>query len=153
MEGRPVRSNGGQLLSASALVALGTSVLLAALIGLGLSELRSAPPDGASGLARTEAAAVVVPAETVSRRAPSTRRRHKDTTTQARTPALTPSYAEPVVPRPTNTVVAGSSSAGAQSTTSPGATRAPTSAASPSPSPTPKRGHGKGNGHGKPAKR
>ena len=148
-----MRSSGGQLLPASALVALGTSLLLAVLIGLGLSELRSAPPSGTAGLARTEAASVVVPAETVSRAAPSTRGPHPKTPSHQAAPVAAPSYVQPVASRPTATISTGSSTAGAQQSTRPRtATTTSVAAASPSPSATPKRGHGKTHGHGKPTK-
>jgi hypothetical protein len=145
-----VRSNGGQLLSASALVALGTSVLLAALLGFGLSALASTPSGDAVEAARGEAAAVVIPAETVSRSAPSRARRHAARETTVAVPAS--SFARPA-PASRPTVSGGSATAGAtrsKSLTRP--TPGPTSPAAPNASHPPKHGHGNGHGHGKPAK-
>src|SRR3954470_515496 len=90
-KGGSVRSRGGGVLSASALVALGTSVLLVALIGLGLRELASPPGAGASGPARTEAAAVVVPALTVQRHVAAGKHRRPATSPRPSIPVLTPS--------------------------------------------------------------
>src|SRR4051795_5009285 len=92
-KGGKVGSRSGGVLSASALVALGTSVLLVALIGLGLSELGSPPGGGATGATRAQAAAVVVPAITTQRHAAAGKVRHPSTSTRSSIPVVTPTYA------------------------------------------------------------
>jgi len=145
-----VGSRSGGVLSASALVALGTSVLLVALIGLGLSELASPPGGAATRVTHAEAAAVVVPAITTQRHAAAGKVRHRSTSTRSSipvaTPAVTPTYAKAsAVPAtsPTRTT----SHAGSTSTRK-------SSSATASPSPTHGNGKGKakgsGNGHKKP---
>jgi hypothetical protein len=143
-----VRARGGGLLSASALVALGTSVLLVALIGLGLSELGNPPRVGATGSTHAEPAAVVVPAITAQRHVAAGKVPHPSTTTSPSIPVLTPSTATvfPTAPGtaarvPTAAATTTRTATKARSTSTP-------KAASPTPSPTRGHGNGKGNGNG-----
>src|SRR5206468_1287111 len=75
----------------SVLVALGTSILLVALIGLGLTELRSEPGGGATAAPHTEAAAVVVPALVTHRHVAAGKMRHPSVSTRSSVRVLAPS--------------------------------------------------------------
>lgn len=152
-----MRSRGGGVLSASVLVALGTSVLLAGLIGLGLSELGDPPRGGATGSAHAETAAVVVPAVTAQRPAPGKEHR-RWARTDSSIPVLTPSVggsAPTAMPVTTHAVAPSTTTRTTTSTTTARATSTPRTT-SPTPSPTPTHGQGKGkangsgNGHKKP---
>jgi len=147
-----VRSRGGGVLSASALVALGTSVLLVALVGLGLSELASPPGSGASGTARREAAAVVVPDLTVQRHVAAGKHRQPATSPRPSIPVLTPSVGGTASPA---TTARGGSTAAATvqptvraTATTVRSTRPKVTSPTPSPTRSQGKGKGKGSGHG-----
>jgi hypothetical protein len=146
-----VRARGGGVLSASALVAAGTSLLLVVLIGFGLSAMGSPLGGRPSGSVRAEAAAVVVPGSDKSAgRAHAHPQRHSSrTTTRSR----------PVVSSPLRSGSLTSSAAVVRTTPVPTATpsRTVATASSPKPSAAPTtNGHGnanagaksKGNRHG-----
>ena len=150
-----MRSRGGGVLSASALVALGTSVLLAALIGLGLSELASDPRGGATGTAHAETAAVVVPGISAHRQLPHAQTHSPSATPRAGIPVLTPTTTSGGATSDATTAPATSKTS--TRTTTVRSTSAPTSTSTatakpkptaPTPSPSPTRAHGKGKANG-----
>jgi hypothetical protein len=130
------------VLSASALVAVGTSLLLAALVGLGISELGGTESGGPSARIRTEAAAVVVPGGDAHQRESTGHARHSTTVPTVATYPVT----TPVAPASTTT----SRSTVTTTTATPTSTRLVRASSTPSPtaSPTATRAHGKGKGNG-----
>jgi len=137
-----VRTRRGGLLSASALAALGASVLLVSLIALGLSALADQPRDAGMGAGRREAAAVVVPPLAVSRHAVGQRRHllRPGATTAATVASVVPTYAPTASPRAATRSPAAAPSVAATNSAAPNA--------SPTASPTPGHGNGKGTANG-----
>ena len=147
-----MRARGGGVLSASALVAVGTSLLLAALVGLGISELGTRDSGGAASGMRTEAASVVVPGGDAHERAATAHpRRHPHR----------PVTAAPVVAQPSASSgsTSGSHVSRTTASTRQHAQSQPAAKPSTTASSTPGNGKGKAKGaangrtHHKPAKK
>jgi len=138
------------VLSASALVAIGTSLLLAALVGLGISELGTGDSGGPSSTMRTEAASVIVPGSD-PKPAPAVKHSRRPSR-----PSASASY--PWTPPAGQTGPAPSTSGGSTSASTLRSTKTVSPTATPSPTATQAHGNGKakgagaGNGHHKPSK-
>ncbi|HET7529373.1 MAG TPA: hypothetical protein VFJ98_00275 [Mycobacteriales bacterium] len=150
-----MRGRGGGVLSASVLVALGTSLLLVAVLGFGLSALGGTDRSRAPGATRAETAAVVVagghprPDQQATRRASG----HGAGSHSDGTPRLTPTVGSVLAPSSPSTTSGGTSrAAGSTAGASVSPTRTRQATATPkqaSPTPSPTATHGRGNGQGK----
>ncbi|HET6816341.1 MAG TPA: hypothetical protein VFH66_03850 [Mycobacteriales bacterium] len=152
-----MRARGGGVLSASALVAVGTSLLLAALVGVGVSALGAQDAGGASAGMRAEAASVVVPGSVDSH--PVTHR-HARRHVEPRTTSAQPTFGRTVATGASATpsvMIAGSRTSSSFVAPTATATASPSASSAHSPGKSNGNGNGKakgsGSGHQKPAKR
>lgn len=142
-----MRARGGGVLSASALVAVGTSLLLAVLVGVGVKALGAGDRSGTAAGMRAETAAVVVPGSTDPAKPVRHQvRRHRAATVTVPQPVVVPTVSTTTASRPlTRPTSTTSTRTSTMKSSSPVPTATPTHGKA--------KGSGKGNGHQKPAKR